>query len=280
MTTDQASPDSEASERGRRATQALMEHGRKLGLESVAEYPVPGGRLDVVWLWRPPTAIPGSPDALPVVGFEIESSWRTRKHIKGDLINLQDLATAFGVIVLLGDGEKVESTRRFASQLVDRPGSRIVVWSEADMNAMLEGTVEALEPEPTEVTSVAATAVARAGSGGVADHAGKYRPLWAWLRSQEPSSVMATFGDVERVLGFPLPPSCRRHLPHWYGYDGTAVGRAIRDAGWRVTRVSLEHETVPFERTGYFCPDPDSTSTRLVFNRTVGLRDTWAKVKG
>ena len=38
-------------------------------------------------------------------------------------------------------------------------------------------------------------------------------------------------------------------------------------------------ETVQFERTGYFCPDPDSTSTRLVFNRTVGLRDTWAKVK-
>ena len=38
-------------------------------------------------------------------------------------------------------------------------------------------------------------------------------------------------------------------------------------------------ETVQFERTGYFCPDPDSTSDRLVFNRTVGLRDTWAKVK-
>ncbi len=39
-------------------------------------------------------------------------------------------------------------------------------------------------------------------------------------------------------------------------------------------------ETVQFERTGYFCPDPDSTSAKLVFNRTMGLRDTWAKVKG
>ena len=38
-------------------------------------------------------------------------------------------------------------------------------------------------------------------------------------------------------------------------------------------------ETVQFERTGYFCPDPDSRPHRLVFNRTVGLRDTWAKVK-
>jgi glutaminyl-tRNA synthetase len=37
-------------------------------------------------------------------------------------------------------------------------------------------------------------------------------------------------------------------------------------------------EVVQFERQGYFCPDPDSKPDRLVFNRTVGLRDTWAKV--
>ena len=34
-----------------------------------------------------------------------------------------------------------------------------------------------------------------------------------------------------------------------------------------------------FERLGYFCVDPDSTSQRPVFNRTVGLRDTWAKIQ-
>ena len=34
-----------------------------------------------------------------------------------------------------------------------------------------------------------------------------------------------------------------------------------------------------FLRTGYFCTDPDSTPGRPVFNRTVGLRDTWAKVE-
>jgi glutaminyl-tRNA synthetase len=39
-------------------------------------------------------------------------------------------------------------------------------------------------------------------------------------------------------------------------------------------------EAVQFERLGYFCPDPDSAPGRLVFNRTVGLRDTWAKVRG
>jgi glutaminyl-tRNA synthetase len=34
-----------------------------------------------------------------------------------------------------------------------------------------------------------------------------------------------------------------------------------------------------FERLGYFCVDPDTTSERLVVNRTVGLRDTWAKIE-
>ena len=33
-----------------------------------------------------------------------------------------------------------------------------------------------------------------------------------------------------------------------------------------------------FERQGYFCADADTTPDRLVFNRTVPLRDTWAKI--
>ena len=37
-------------------------------------------------------------------------------------------------------------------------------------------------------------------------------------------------------------------------------------------------KVVQFLRQGYFCVDPDSTPGRLVFNRTVSLRDTWAKV--
>jgi glutaminyl-tRNA synthetase len=37
-------------------------------------------------------------------------------------------------------------------------------------------------------------------------------------------------------------------------------------------------EHYQFERKGFFCVDPDSTSTSLVFNLTVPLRDTWAKI--
>ncbi len=38
-------------------------------------------------------------------------------------------------------------------------------------------------------------------------------------------------------------------------------------------------ERVQFERLGYFCVDKDSTPENLVYNRTVTLKDTWAKVK-
>jgi len=37
-------------------------------------------------------------------------------------------------------------------------------------------------------------------------------------------------------------------------------------------------DAIQFERLGYFTPDPDGGSDRLVFNRVVGLRDSWAKI--
>ena len=39
-------------------------------------------------------------------------------------------------------------------------------------------------------------------------------------------------------------------------------------------------ERYQFERLGYFCVDADSTGLRKVFNRSVTLRDTWAKARG
>ena len=38
-------------------------------------------------------------------------------------------------------------------------------------------------------------------------------------------------------------------------------------------------EALQFERLGYFAPDPDSTAAKPVFNRTMTLRDTWAKIQ-
>jgi hypothetical protein len=184
----------EASERGRKVTEALLRKGGELGFEAVAEYPVQGGRLDVVWLLRPAITIPGVDEALPIVGFEIESSWRTRKHIKGDYLNLADLGAALGVIVLLGDGKDVDATRRFASILVDRPGSRILVWSERDVDVLMQETsVSTQSPGPSAPTT--------SQSSAEAEHIGKYRALWAWLRTLPDDRVPATFAEIEEIIG-------------------------------------------------------------------------------
>ncbi|HRQ29294.1 MAG TPA: glutamine--tRNA ligase/YqeY domain fusion protein [Saprospiraceae bacterium] len=40
------------------------------------------------------------------------------------------------------------------------------------------------------------------------------------------------------------------------------------------------HDHFQFMRMGYFCPDPDSSTEKLIFNRTVTLKDAWQKQKG
>ena len=44
-------------------------------------------------------------------------------------------------------------------------------------------------------------------------------------------------------------------------------------------RDSVAGARYQFERLGYFCVDPDSTAGKLVFSRTIGLRDTWSKIE-
>ncbi|MBN1665692.1 MAG: glutamine--tRNA ligase, partial [Anaerolineales bacterium] len=69
--------------------------------------------------------------------------------------------------------------------------------------------------------------------------------------------------------------------------DGRSFKEVINPAARQVlTGCKLEPGLVDaavgpgyqFERLGYFCVDPDSRPTALVFNRTVTLRDTWAKI--
>jgi glutaminyl-tRNA synthetase len=44
-------------------------------------------------------------------------------------------------------------------------------------------------------------------------------------------------------------------------------------------RDAVEGGRYQFERLGYFCADPDSAPGRLVFNRTVALRDAYARIE-
>jgi len=97
---------------------------------------------------------------------------------------------------------------------------------------------DALAPEePAETTDAP-------GDGNVSAHVGKYHALHDWLRQQS---------QHERRLGrrrarLATPGVGEDALPHWYGYDRTAVGPAIRDARWKATGVDLAEERVVFAR--------------------------------
>lgn len=140
----------------------------------------------------------------------------------------------------MGLGEEVRILQARAAAADERiralEGELAVLGAERDR---LRQAIDILSGSRSELEAVAAD-----------DHTGKYRPLWEWLRRQTADPIRATFGQIEGVLGFPLPPSSRRHLPHWYGYGGSAVARAIRDAGYRARHVDLDAETVEFHKLG------------------------------
>lgn len=69
--------------------------------------------------------------------------------------------------------------------------------------------------------------------------------------------------------------------------EGTHISELINPASKQVLTGFVEPslkgskpgEKVQFERVGYFCVDPDTQGDRLVFNRTVTLKDSWAKIE-
>ena len=88
-----------------------------------------------------------------------------------------------------------------------------------------------------------------------------------------------------------LPEEVRLYNPLFTRPDPGAEGDFMADLNPRSLEVLTESrvepalaaailaEPIQFERQGYFCLDPDSSPTGLIFSRTVGLRDSWAKAQ-
>lgn len=112
----------------------------------------------------------------------------------------------------------------------------------------LLGDLDAINTAIQALSGGGSAPATQEGGSGIVEHTGKYRALWSWLQTQTQSQLSLSFSDVEEVLGFSLPASSRRHLPHWYGYKGSAVARAIRDAGWRAKNVRLQDQTLELYR--------------------------------
>jgi hypothetical protein len=105
--------------------------------------------------------------------------------------------------------------------------------------------------------------------------AGKYSPLSRWLAEQELEEIRLSFEEIEKILGASLPASVS-HERHWRSYSGSAVTRAIQDAGWRATEVDVAQRRVVLTRlTGDDDPelqpwgegDNDAEAARFVWEQ-------------
>jgi hypothetical protein len=94
----------------------------------------------------------------------------------------------------------------------------------------------------------------------------KYDPLKRHLIAATSAELPLSFRNVERILGFPLPPSARKHREWWSNHVGTHVGaRAWREAGWKTERVDLAGERLVFVRDSSAArPSADAGFRRLL----------------
>lgn len=64
----------------------------------------------------------------------------------------------------------------------------------------------------------------------------KYEPLWTWIRDNRTESFVITFGEIEKVLGFPIDHAFLTSKKELTAY------------GFRVGKISMKEKTVVFER--------------------------------
>lgn len=78
----------------------------------------------------------------------------------------------------------------------------------------------------------------------------RYEPLAQFLRKRTSAVWEASFEDVEKILGFPLPPSAHKHKAWWANQNGDGHSQTAGwvGAGWRKRRVDLARQCVEFVR--------------------------------
>jgi glutaminyl-tRNA synthetase len=135
---------------------------------------------------------------------------------------------------------------------------------------------------------VTCTGVVKDPSGAVTELRCRYDPATRGGEAPDGRKVKGTLHWVSAQHA--SPAEVRLYETLFVGPEpGAATGDFLDDlnpSSLRVVRALVEPslasaapgDRVQFERIGYFCADPDSRPGAPVFNRTVTLRDSWAKI--
>ena len=113
----------------------------------------------------------------------------------------------------------------------------------------------------------------RSGSGSEASTR-KVKGTLHWVSVPHALTVEARLYD--RLFTVAEPDRQEDSFLNYINPDSLKVITAYVEPSLQTAKAG---DIVQFQRLGYFCVDPDSTPDKLVFNKTVGLKDTWEKVK-
>jgi glutaminyl-tRNA synthetase len=113
-----------------------------------------------------------------------------------------------------------------------------------------------------------------ASRGGQSPDGRKVKGTIHWVSAQH--AVPAEVRLYDRLFTVPDPDN----VPEGVDYKDNLNPDSLKTVTAMVEPYLKDAKTgtgYQFERLGYFCVDPDTTTDKLVFNRTVTLKDSWAK---
>lgn len=110
---------------------------------------------------------------------------------------------------------------------------------------------------------------------GMPDSGRKVKGTLHWLSTQ--NAVEAEVRLYDRLFTVENPAGDERDFHELINPDSLVVKKGCYVEPWLKNEPVLSH--YQFQRIGYFNIDPDSRSEHLIFNRTVTLKDSWAKAK-
>ena len=113
-----------------------------------------------------------------------------------------------------------------------------------------------------------------ATKGGNAPDGRKVKATMHWVSA--PHAVEAEVRQYEHLFATEEPGASGDYLDNINQESFNVLTNCMLEPALAAAPVG---GTLQFERLGYYCADPDGTPERPVFNQTVGLRDTWAKVQ-
>jgi glutaminyl-tRNA synthetase len=116
-----------------------------------------------------------------------------------------------------------------------------------------------------------------ASRGGNSPDGRKVKSTMHWVSA--PHVISAEVRLYDKLFSNPNPqdvPDGGSFLDNLNPNSLEAVADAKLEPSLAEAKVGAPYQ---FERVGYFCLDPDSTAEKLVFNRTLQLKDTWAKIE-